>query len=294
MLVTMKQILDRACAEGYAVGAPNVGNQNQVEAAIDAAEEMKSPLILDVHLDNIGPSKIAYPREFAWWMRQRCILAKVPIAINEDHGRSFATAMRNIQAGVTSVMADRSALPFEENVAEVKKIVEAAHAVGISTEAELGHVGKAATFTGGALSADSVYTKVEEAVSFVQQTGVDCLAISIGTAHGKYPDGFEPHLDLDRLAAIKKALDAAMGRPFPLVLHGSSGTPIDQQRKACRMGINKVNVATDLLIAEKDAVAAAFTKKEPFNFYDVAKAGFGGKLKSLIPVYGSDGKAWIE
>ena len=291
MLVTMKEILDRASKEDYAVGAPNVGNSCEVDAAIEAAEEMNSPLILDVHFDNIGPTKVPNARAFAEWMRRRANESPVPIAINEDHGRSYQTAMRNIQAGCTSVMADRSSLPFEENVAEVKKVVEAAHACGISVEAELGHVGKADTYakldneegSGG----DSVYTKVEEAVSFVEQTGVDCLAISIGTAHGAWPKGVVPHLDFDRLKAIKEAL----GHDYPLVLHGSSGTPVEEQRKACAMGINKVNIATDLSMA---AMANVLASEGKGNAFALAKAGFKNKLKEMIPVYGSDGKAWKE
>lgn len=293
MLVTMKEMLDRACREGYAVAAPNVGNSVEVDAAIGAAEEMKSPLILDVHLDNFGPTKVADPMAFGMWMRSRCEGASVPVAINEDHGRTYLTACRNIRCGVTSVMADRSSLPYAENVAEVKKVVEMAHNIDIGVEAELGHVGKANTFTSvveeGA-GGDSVYTNVDEAVSFIKDTGVDCLAISIGTAHGAYPKGMTPHLDLDRLAAIKAACDAEFG-PYPLVLHGSSGSFIEEIYKACRMGINKVNISTDLNQAAWDAVVAANGEG---NLFEIAKNGFKEKLKERIPVYGSDGKAWTR
>lgn len=290
MLVTMKEILDRACAEGYAVAAPNVGNSLEVDAAIKAAEDLNAPLILDVHLDR-PEDRMPCAREFGLWMRLRCMLAKVPIAINEDHGASYFTAVKNIQNGVTSVMADRSSLPYAENVAEVKKVVELAHNAGVSVEAELGHVGDASTFanvsdegTGG----DSVLTNVEEAVNFIKETGVDCLAISIGTAHGAWPKGVVPKLDFDRLAEIKAAVDKEFGQ-FPLVLHGSSETPDEQLYKACRMGINKVNIATDLNNA---AMKAVLESNGDGNAFKLASQGFCDKLKKMIPIYGSDGKAW--
>lgn len=293
MLYTMKELLDRASAENYAIPAPNVGNSVDVDAAIAAAEALNSPIILDVRFENLGPinKRKACPRDLAAWLRTRCEHAKVPIAINEDHGPNFKAAVLNIQAGVTSVMADRSDRPFEENVDETLKVCEMAHAANISCEAELGHVGWANTLSGDGseLTGDSFYTDVNQAVEFVQRTGVDCLAISIGTAHGKYPDGYVPRLDLDRLAAIKKALDEAMGYSYPLVLHGSSGTPNDQIKKACSMGINKVNINTDLTIAAMDKVLASGGKG---NVWELASAGFKEKLMEMIPVYGSDNKAW--
>lgn len=293
MLYTMKELLDRASAENYAIAAPNVGNSLDVDAAIAAAEALNAPIILDVRFENLGPvnKRKACPRDLGAWLRIRCEHAKVPVAINEDHGPSYKAAVLNIQAGVTSVMADRSALPFEENVAETLKVCELAHAANVSCEAELGHVGQANTLTGDGsdLNGDSYYTKVEEAVEFVQRTGVDCLAISIGTAHGKYPEGYVPHLDLDRLVTIKKALNEAMGYSYPLVLHGSSGTPNEQIRQACSMGINKVNINTDLTIAAMQKVLASGGKG---NVWEIASAGFKEKLLEMIPVYGSDGKAW--
>ncbi len=287
MLVTMKELLVRASAENYAIAAPNVGNACEVNAAVEAAEELDAPLILDVHFDNIGPTKVPYPREFADWMRMRCILSPVPIAINEDHGRSYITAIRNIQCGVTSVMADRSSLPLEENIAEVKKVCEAAHAAGISCEAELGHVGKTSNMSDEGDQIDFVYTNVDEAKRFVEETDVDCLAVSIGTAHGAYPKGVVPQLDFDRLKAIKSIL----GQDYPLVLHGSSGTPIEQLYEACRMGINKVNIATDLSMAAMDNVMNSGGKG---NAFALATEGFKNKLKEMIKVYGSNGKAWKE
>ena len=286
MLYTMKELLDRACAEMYAIAAPNVGNSLEVDAAIKAAEEMNAPIILDVHLDR-PEDRMPCAREFGMWMRMRAEKAKVPVAINEDHGASYFTAVKNIQYGCTSVMADRSALPYEQNVAETKKICELAHAAGCSCEAELGHVGDAGTMTNGAeegAGGDNIYTKPEEAVKFIEETGVDCLAVSVGTAHGAWPKGVIPQLDFERFAKIKEAVGQ-----FPLVLHGSSQTPNDQLYKICRMGINKVNIATDLNDA---AMANVLASEGKGNAFKLAQEGFCNKLKEQIPVYGSDGKAW--
>lgn len=283
MLYTMKELLDRASKENYAIAAPNVGNDLEVNAAIEAAESLNAPLILDVKLHDTV--KLPCGREFGMWLRARCTEAKVPIAINQDHGGSFESAVINIQYGATSVMADRSTLPYDENVEEVKKVVELAHAAGISVEAELGHVGTASQYD---LDRDAGLTKTEDAVRYIKETGIDCLAVAIGTAHGAYPKGVEPTLDFERLADIKAAVRKEFG-DFPLVLHGSSGTPVELLRKACAMGINKVNIATDLNAAAMQAVLSCDGNGSPFG---VAMRAFRDKLKEMIPVYGSDGKAW--
>lgn len=285
MLVTMKEILDRASAEDYAVAAPNVGNDLEVNAAIEAAEDLNAPLILDVKLHDTA--KLPSPEAFGVWLRTRCKESKVPIAINQDHGGSYESAVLNIKYGATSVMADRSTLPYEENVAEVKRIVEIAHAAGVSVEAELGHVGTASQYD---VDRDAGLTKTEDAVRYIKETGIDCLAVAVGTAHGAYPKGVEPTLDFERLADIKAAVRAEFG-DFPLVLHGSSGTPNELLYKACRMGINKVNIATDLNAAAMQAVLSSDGGGSPFG---IAMRAFRDKLKEMIPIYGSDGKAWTK
>jgi fructose-bisphosphate aldolase class II len=254
-------------------------NSLQVDACIEAAEELKAPLIFDVFYSN--EKKTPHPVEFGIWLRLRSIESKIPIAINEDHGATFESAIKNIQCGVTSVMADRSSLPYEENVAAVRKVVEVAHGIGISIEAELGHVGDAKSYT---VDRDAALTDPQDALRFIRDTGIDCLAVAVGTAHGAYPKGMEPYLDFDRLAAIK----AVVGQ-FPLVLHGSSGTSNDQLYKACRMGINKVNINTDLELAATKAVLEA---NGSGHIFELAKTAIKDKLKEMIAVYGSDGKAW--
>ncbi len=281
MLVTMKEILDRASRENYGVAAPNVSSELDARAYVEAAEELNAPLILDfayqVHPDIGFLGKV---------LRMLAEQSSVPIAINLDHGFKKEHIIAAIRAGFTSVMIDRSSFPYEQNVADVKQIVEIAHAAGISVEAELGHVGNADNYEH---DRDAALTSPEEAADYIQKTGIDCLAVAIGTAHGAYPKGMRPHLDFDRLEQIKKATDN-----FPLVLHGSSGTDNESLRKACSMGINKVNIATDLFQAACDALNAADLEgTNIYSVYTIAGNAAKAKLKEMIEVYGSAGKAWI-
>jgi fructose-bisphosphate aldolase class II len=281
MLVTMKEILNRASVENYAVAAPNIQSELNARAYIEAAEELNAPIIIDIghhaHPDIFFLGRI---------VRQLAIQSCVPVAINLDHGPEKWKIMAGIQAGFTSVMVDRSALSFEENVTQVKEIVDIAHGLNITVEAELGHVGSAQNYSE---DRDAALTSVEEAVKYIELTNVDCLAVAIGTAHGAYPKGFKPYLDFDRLAEIKKATNN-----FPLVLHGSSGTAIEDLCKACAMGINKVNIAYDLCKAATDAVMAADLEgQKAYHIWNTVREGAKNKLKEMINVYGSENKAWV-
>ena len=289
MLVTMKEILDRAVEGTYAVPAPNVANSVEVDAAIMAAEEMRSPLILDVHFENLR-SKNPAPLVLARWMRDRAAVATVPVAINQDHG-NFNGALRNIQAGVSSVMCDSSMKPLEENIADVKRTVEVAHMCygPVCVEAELGHVGK--TFSYEEDMATGL-TNPDEAVYFIKESGCDFLAVSIGTSHGLYPKGLVPSLRFELFEEIRDKIYAEFG-PFPLVLHGSSGTPNDQIYKICRMGINKVNIASDLQQAAKEYILQNADTENDKGVAAMYRTGFCNKLKEMIPMYGSDNKAWV-
>lgn len=287
MLVTMKSLLDVASAHGFAVAAPNIQNETTARAVIEAAEACNSPLIID----------IAYfiPPDAPFLGAQAKLLAErssVPIAINLDHGGSnhkdfepcLAEIMRCIQAGYTSVMLDRSSLPYDENVRQVRYIVELAHAAGVSVEAELGHVGSGDKYD---VDGDTILTEPEQAWRFIQETGVDCLAVSIGTAHGQYKG--TPRLDFERLLAIKKATSG-----FPLVLHGGSGTGEENLRKICAMGINKVNINTDLFQAALRAVRSAdFTGDKIYDLWDVQQNAYRDELMHWIHVYGCAGKAHL-
>ena len=261
------------------MAAPNLWTELDARAVIDAAQELRAPLILD----------IAYPAnpdlfllcQIARYFAQR---ATVPVAINLDHGGSKKEVLEAFRAGFTSVMIDRSACPFEQNVREVKEIVELAHALGISVEAELGHVGMADQYE---TDGSAALTEPETAAEFIRLTGVDCLAVAVGTAHGAYPKGMKPKLDFERLAAIKEKTGH-----FPLVMHGSSGTDNETLRKACRMGINKVNIANDLCqAAAKAAKTADLEGNHAYDFSAVVYEAVKAKMKEMIEVYGSVGKA---
>ena len=283
MLVSMKDILVRASKENYAVAAPNVGTELDARAAIEVAEEIKSPLILDVGY-KANPDIVFYGQ----MLRQLAIQANVPVAINLDHGGSYEQCVNALQGGFTSVMIDRSAESFEKNVADTSEVVKLAHAAGASVEAELGHVGQASN---AEEDTKSHLTEPEVAKDFIEKTGVDMLAVAIGTAHGAYPKGFVPKLDHERLAAIKEAV----GQDFPLVLHGSSGTPEDELVKVCSHGINKVNIANDLC----NAITAALNERhlEGQAAYEVwadITTAFKDKLRHMmVDVYGSANKAWV-
>lgn len=282
MLVTMKEILDRASKENYGVAAPNVTCELDTRAFIEAAEELQAPVIIDI----AEPAcKDMY--FLGHLVRKLAQQSNVPVAVNLDHGEDMAQIYRAIQAGFTSVMLDKSSASFEENARQVRDVVEIAHAVGISVEAELGHVGQAAQYD---IDRDAALTRVEDAVKFVEYTGVDCLAVAIGTAHGIYPDGFIPYLDFDRLVELKQAT-----KNLPLVLHGSSGTDNESLSKACSLGINKININGDLCKAAAEALKKTnFSGNNVYNVYNIARDAAKEKLMELIKVYGSEGKAWIK
>lgn len=280
MLVSMKMLLDVANAHHFAVPAPNIQNELTARAVIAAAEACNAPLIID----------IAFPihPDIPFLAQQTIKLAQaspIPIAINLDHGgsndRDFAPCLHDvmvcIRSGFTSVMVDRSSLPYRENVEQVRYITRLAHAVGVTVEAELGHVGSGTHYD---TKSDMRLTSPQEAVDYIRETEVDCLAVSIGTAHGLYKG--TPHLDFDRLAAIKKATGG-----FPLVLHGGSGTGAENLRRACSMGINKVNIGTDLFKAALNAVRTADLEGDRiYDLWDVIIASWRDELISWFDPLG--------
>ncbi len=279
--VTTAEMLLRADKEGYAVGAFNVENMEMVMAVIRAAEELRAPAILQT-----TPSTVKYaglPLYYANVMtaaKDAC----VPIALHLDHGESFELAMQAFRAGYTSIMIDGSKLPLEENIAVTKRVVDVCKASGIPVEAELGKVGGKED---DLEVNDPGYTVPEDALKFGEATGVNSLAVAIGTAHGVYKG--EPKLDVDRLSEIRKLVQV------PLVLHGASGVPYDTVKECIRRGISKVNFATELRIAYSDGVKE-FLKENP-DAFDPKKYGKEGMkkvtetVKEKIRVCGSEGKA---
>ena len=234
-LVTTKEMLLDAQKNGYAVGAFNVENMEMVMAVVSAAEELKSPVIMQT-----TPSTVKYA-DFDYFYANVKVAAEkasVPVAMHLDHGNSFELAMKAYRTGYTSIMIDGSHDSFEENIALTKSVVEVCKSGKVPVEAELGKVGgKEDDLDGG----DGGYTDPSQAKEFVERTGVDSLAVAIGTAHGIYKG--EPKLDLDRLSEIREVVD------IPLVLHGTSGVPDEVVTECVNRGICKVNYATDLRIA---------------------------------------------
>jgi len=281
-LVTSKQLLLDAQKGHYAVGAFNVENMEMVMAVVAAAEEMHSPVIMQTTPSTVKYAGLDYYYANAKVAAER---ASVPVAIHLDHGNSFEIAMQALRTGYTSIMIDGSHEQFEDNIKLSKAVVDACHPSNIPVEAELGKVGgKEDDLDGGN---GNGYTVPSEAKEFAERTGVDFLAVAIGTAHGVYKG--EPKLDLDRLAEIRELVD------IPIVLHGTSGVPDDTVRECIKRGICKVNYATDLRIAYTKGVNQVL--KEKPDTFDPKKYGSVGReevkqyVMSKMKVVGSVDKA---
>lgn len=250
MIVGMNDVLLPAREGHYAVGMFNAVTSDMVRGVVEAAEELRAPILLstcEIFLKYWPMEELAHYFQF---IARR---ASVPVCFHFDHGKSEAACLRALELGFTSIMYDTSALPFEENLRCVKEMAYKAHSVGVQIEAELGRVGDNEGSAEGADVLDvpeNYYTDPEQARQFVAETGVDALAIAVGNAHGAYK--FPPKLDFDRIDAIAAAV------PVPLVLHGGSGIGDDDFRTAIRKGIAKVNIFTDLSLAGGKAAAAAY------------------------------------
>lgn len=240
-LVTTESMLRDAQKGGYAVGAFNAENMEMVQAIIWAAEAEDAPVM--VQISSAAAERYADPALYAANTMALAAKSSAQIALHLDHCTSRALVIRSVVAGFTSIMFDGSALPYEENIAKTHEIAELCAPVGIPVEAELGRVGGKED---DVVAEDAGYTDPQQAREFVERTGVQSLAVSIGTAHGVYKG--EPKLDVERLRAIRALVDV------PLVLHGASGVPDDQVRTCIGLGICKVNYATELRIAYTDAV----------------------------------------
>jgi fructose-bisphosphate aldolase class II len=238
MLTTGKAILDVANEHNFAVPAFNISDYAMFTGIVEISEEKSAPLILGIHPDEVKHVGV----EMITAVRQRAHRSSVPIAIHWDHGANYEQILTAIRSGFTSVMIDGSTLPFEENIALSKKVVDAAHAVGLSVEGELGTIGK--TDDEAEDGSDAIiYTNPEDALRFVEATAVDSLAVAIGTRHGIYPETLKPELELDLLRQIK---DKVL---IPLVLHGGSNNPDDEIAQAVKLGINKINISSDIKVA---------------------------------------------
>ena len=236
-LVSAKEMIEKAHEGHYAVGAFNINNMEWIKSILAAAEEAKSPVMLGVS-EGAGKYMAGFKNVVAMVREIHDSMGiTVPVALHLDHG-SFEGAKACIEAGFTSVMFDGSQMEYDQNVECTRRVVEAAHGAGVSVEGEIGTIGETEDYLNGTVR-DMVYTSPELARRFVEDTGVDALAVSIGTVHGILPKGYVPKLQLGLL----KELAAAV--PVPLVLHGGSGTPHDEVAAACRTGIHKVNISSE-------------------------------------------------
>lgn len=240
MLVNLNAVLKDAQKNKYGVGLFNTTDTDMLEAVISAAEETKSPVIIGTaevllpygDFDIIAPSIV-----------DRAKRASVPVVVHYDHGLTFDRCMQAIKYGFSSIMFDGSANPYDENIRQTQEIVKIAHSLGLTVEGEIGHVGQADSEDN---DRTDMYTTVQEATEYLNATGVDALAIAIGTAHGAYKS--KPKLDIERLKEIRKAVDV------PLVLHGGSGLSDDDFKNCINAGIAKVNIFTDLCKAGERAM----------------------------------------
>ena len=247
MLVNLNEVLKKAQKGKYAVGLFNTTDTDMLQAVIEAAEESNSPVIFGTAevLLPYGELKLIAPSVIAAAKR-----AKVPVVVHYDHGLTFDRCIEALKLGFSSIMFDGSAKPYEQNIAETREMVKIAHAFGATVEGEIGHVGEAAKEDN--LLTD-MYTTPEEAKAYLEATGVDALAVAIGSAHGVYKK--KPMLNIERLKEISSAVKV------PLVLHGGSGLSDDDFKNTIRNGIAKVNIFTDLCLAGECAMKDGEEKK---------------------------------
>ena len=237
MLVNFQTILKDADEKGYAVPAFNVYNMETVMGVIQAAEEQRSPVIMQFYSRLATTGFVDY---LAPVILKAAEKASVPVCMHLDHGAGFVPAAIAVKNGATGIMVDFSALDLEENIANTKKAVDILSVMNIGVEGEIGHIGKAAD------GVPTDYTTVEEAKAYVEGTGVSALAVAVGTAHGRYKQA--PVLQIERIKQIKQAIGT------PLVLHGGSGVPDEQIKLAVEAGIRKINFGTDLCYSFLDKV----------------------------------------
>jgi len=305
MLVTNKELLRKAQKEAYAVGAFNIQNLESLLAVVEAAVDEKSPVIVAV-----TPSAIKYGglNYLAGLVKTAAETLPIPMSLHLDHGEDVETVKKCLEVGFTSVMIDGSHLPFEENIALTKCVVDLAHKKGVSVEGELGRLTGVEEKT--VEERKAVLTDPREAEEFVKQTGVDALAVSIGTSHGAYKFKGEPQLDFERLKQIRERVDV------PLVLHGASsvpqwiiekairygaelagakGIPEDHIKKAIALGITKINIDTDLRLAftatVREVLATSPKEFDPRKILGPAKEAMKEVIKAKMRLFGSSGKA---
>lgn len=304
MLVTNKELLLPAMQKGYAVGAFNIQNLESLLAVVDASFQEKSPVIIAVTPSSLKYGGLAY---LAKIVRIAAESTPVPMSLHLDHGKDFETVSRCVEAGFTSVMIDGSSLKFEENIDLTKRVVNFAHEKGVSVEAELGRLAGVEEST--VEEREAILTEPNAAEEFVERTGVDALAVAIGTSHGAYKFKGEAKLDFERLKLIRERVNV------PLVLHGASsvpkwiiekslkygaqlagakGIPEEHIKKAISLGISKINIDTDLRLAFTATIREILATKpkefDPRKILGPAKEVMKEVVKSKMRLFGSSGK----
>ncbi len=282
-LVSSTPMLKAAQAGGYCIGAFNVHTLEMLQAAVEAAEELQSPLILQ---STVGTVKHLGPDYIAAAAAAAANRSTIPIALHLDHCTDFNLIVQCIRAGYTSVMIDASHAPFDDNVRQTLKVAEVAAAAGVNVEAELGKVGGVEDDIVVA-DKDALLADPDECARFVELTGVPTLAPAIGTAHGIYRG--DPHIDFDRIGQIASKV------AVPLVLHGGSGIPDDQVRRCIALGMSKMNVATEIRIVFSNAIKEVFARNpnenDPRKYMAPAKQALREAVADKIRLCGSVGKA---
>lgn len=283
MLMNMKDLLTVAQKNHFAVPAFNIGSDQLLKAVMKTVKELKSPVILEMSPDEFN--FVGYAQIQA--MLYEAAHTDVPVCIHLDHGDSYETVVRAIQAGMTSVMIDASKLPYEENVAITKKVVETAHIANVSVESELGTIGT----TGNSIEGGTegvIYTVPEEAKQFIEDTGIDTFACAIGTAHGIYPKDMKPKLRIDILKDITNQVSV------PLVLHGGSSNKDDEIAEAVKNGICKINISSDIKVAFYEQARKTLNEnpgyREPLEIYPAAMEACGKVCADKIRLFNSQDK----
>ena len=279
MLISMKELLKPTRQHGFAIGAFNVADSCFIRAVVEEAEATNTPAIISIHPsehDFVGDSFFGYVRDIT-----------MPFTLHLDHGASVEHVLRAIQCGFTSVMIDGSLLPYEENVALTKEVVRLAHAVGVSVEGELGTIGQTGTSVEGGVS-EVTYTDPAQAEDFIARTGADTLAVAIGTAHGIYPKGMQPKLQMNILRDIAGRLD------IPLVLHGGSANPDAEIAESVTLGVGKINISSDMKYAYFQKVREILAREtwwDPNVIYPDAINAAREVIRYKMKLFGSTGKA---
>lgn len=288
-LVSIREILKDAREKHYAIPAFDVSSYKMARAVVDVAEELRAPVILMGLTGDMTEEQFDH---MSVDMHSIALAASVPVCIHLDHAMDFEVIKKAIAQGYSSVMYDGSSLPLEENIAATKRVTDYAHAFGVSVEAELGHVGdgivgSSESIAHGAGGHDSVLTNADEMRRFIDETKVDCLAVSVGTSHGVYK--CTPHLEMELLGQLNAVSEV------PLVMHGGSGTPDDQMQEAVARGISKVNIFSEILDAYYSAMRDFLNSQTNLSLWtltaeEAAVNALKAKVKEKFILLGANGR----